>query len=945
MEWIDRFTKAVATPLPDKQPIYWNNGLIKHLGLPDKWPIDWDEAELQEKAFVFFLESFDPPENLQGLAHQLTPLRYVILRLADNSMLNNNERDQMSSLLDLFIEQAEDYISIAPKDERNAFVANQLSDIRMLALWRFHFHCSQVVRERIDQALNLANDIQADDKQAKIISVSKIEYLRDGSLDPVYRAIAPELHLLLRRKQRNKGLPSKEPTAEINDEAIEFESKEKKQHDIYVEALSCEHCVHLAHYLLEKEGREKDLKDKLLAVIRNLSDPKFMKTFVSDLPAGAATAVVMISSHIRSVHNLIATLGSYSKRKSRSRSAYTTRASSHSGRLLPPGRYEEGIGGKETTQRVAIDNPLDIINGIFDDSNTEGSLHRRYGQRPKVSDEFGEGEDDYKSPETISIPASWLVDPYRNAIKQRAQMESLIIHQEPPIWSSLCLRVETIQQYLQSLSSASEDVSLLASLAFYTGLPEKSMQSMKLGLPTLFEILDATIDIEPGNFSDFATEAESKWTDIYLNLQRMEYVYLLPKDSISYYSEQSPDFIRNCEPASRVVKISLPEVLQKQLECYLAAHVNGSLTTPDDSFEPTSYAKLFKQWKKAASGWTELMADVGRRCHENVTPARIRATFRALFVGQAGLAPLHANLIMNEIPTRYRAQHFYSNINGVLLKQQYHDACQSIQETLRLDTKSQGEISEEVSYVANQENRFGSRLVPEMNALSEYFKELHALFINDVASPAWCPKTWNIMTLYIFRLLQLSTGMRPVRDRLPQWPDISFQTRTIRLSDKDNLRFYESRIIPLATAMFHWLGYFAHLQKKYFIATNFHLKNILPPFRNQPTGDMFSYIDTEHKIIRPSTLNDINRLEEENGLASMFPFKPNALRHNLLTRLNENNVDQHIIDFIMGHKHFGGETFGRLSPISSLQYTKLATQALDEFLIEPLQIPLPPAYA
>lgn len=243
------------------------------------------------------------------------------------------------------------------------------------------------------------------------------------------------------------------------------------------------------------------------------------------------------------------------------------------------------------------------------------------------------------------------------------------------------------------------------------------------------------------------------------------------------------------------------------------------------------------------------------------------------------------------------------------------------------------------------ENRFGSRLVPQTNALSGYFKQLHALFINEVTVPAKHPEKLNIMMLYILRLLQLSTGMRPVRDRLPRWSDISLQTRTIRLSDKDNLRFYESRIIPLTTNVFHWLNYYAYMQRKYFIAMNFHLKNLLPPYKDHPTESMFSYIDTERKMILPFTFSNIEKLEQENGLSSSFPFKPNALRHHLLTRLNENNVDQHIIDFIMGHKHFGSETFGRFSTISSLQYTRLATQALDEFIVEPLQIPQPPAYA
>ena len=940
MDWVDILSEETRSPLPNERPRYWSNGLIKHLSLPDKWPVSWEESGLQDKAFTYFLGAFDPPENLQGLSHQLIPLRAILLELAGMTSLASNELDELSSLLDLFIEQTNDYISISKPNERAIFTANKLSDITTLALWRFHFHCSQVVRDVIDKALNLVEVTEATDDLGKVIKVSKLKYLRDGSLDPIYQALAPELHLLLKRKQA-----AKQNTQVMADILLETETTKSQKHKIYDEALACEHCIHLGHYILKESSGNISLTRRLKNSIRHLSNPKLLHDFAFSLSPKETKVVMKISGHIKSVHNLIASLGRHKKRKKSKRATFKLRSRSHSGRLLPPGQYEDSKEGWESLQPVNIEKPLNIINGIFDDTNTEAILHRRYGLRPKVSDSFGEGDDDYRAEDTITISASWLTDPYRNAIKQQVQIESLITSQEPPIWSAACLKIETIQQYLVNLAAAPHDVSLLASLALHTGLSEQMFQSMRLGEPDIFKMLDASTAIPSDYFEELATEAEANWTGVYLNSNLMKYSYLLPKDSVSYYSEQSPSFVQGCEPSSRVIKIPLPKILQYQIEPYLEGLIGGTIFFPENSDEPNNYLKLFPRWKKTSSGWSELMADTGRMCHENVTPARIRATFRSLYVGQANMAPLHANLIMNEIPNRYRAQHFYANLDGDSLKQEYHEACDLVLENLGYNSEAENQKNISSYLPTYNLGRFGSRLVPTTDALSEYFKILHGQFINDITSPGITPSAWNIMLLFIFRLLQLSTGMRPVRDKFPQWSDISFHIKWIRLSDKDNLKFYESRMLPMATLLLEWLEYFSFMQRKYFLSTNFHLKNIRPPYRDHPTEVVFSYMDMESKIIRPFTFKDMQQTEDEVGLSSAFPFKPNALRHNLFTRLSEHKVDQHIIDFIMGHKHYGSEPFGQFSPISSIQYSKLAIKYLDEFIVSPLDIAAPPPYA
>jgi len=101
-------------------------------------------------------------------------------------------------------------------------------------------------------------------------------------------------------------------------------------------------------------------------------------------------------------------------------------------------------------------------------------------------------------------------------------------------------------------------------------------------------------------------------------------------------------------------------------------------------------------------------------------------------------------------------------------------------------------------------------------------------------------------------------------------------------------------------------------------------------------------MDEKNKLIRQLTFNDLAEIEGAVNISQPFNFKANALRHHLFTRLHESNIDLHIIDFIMGHKHFGHEPFGSYSPISTNQYATLAIQSLDEYVVEPVHIPSPP---
>jgi len=543
-------------------------------------------------------------------------------------------------------------------------------------------------------------------------------------------------------------------------------------------------------------------------------------------PANTRAHINKVIVSIQSVHTLLSTFGGYRGRRSGKKKTFLPNIH-RAGRLMPIGRYEEIKEESEVIEEIQIENPLDIINGISDDSFSDALLRRKYGRRPKMLEDLGESEEDYQESNSINIQASWLSDPYGNAIKQRVQMESLILDAEQPAWSPACLMASTIREYIQSASKSDADVHLLSMLSLYTGLSENDLKNIRIGYPPMFDLLQKPEEIPPEDFMAIRQDGELNWTDIFINPETKSYSYLLKKDHSAYFNEYNPKFIEGCERSSCIVHIPLPsKVIQPLMNWHavLIDKYDGVLCkNVNDS---SSYIKLFRSWKKISGKWSDLIKNTGRMCSENITPKRIRSTFRTLFVGQMGLSPLHANMIMREVPLNQKSQHFYGNISYKHLKSQYRFAEKYItqelseQSAITVDNNSDGDNA-----------RFGSRLVPKRESLESYFSDLHSFFIADLKKIVISPMTWNALTLYVFRLLQLSTGIRPSRDSFPDWSDISFKLNWIRISDKDNLHYYESRTIPMVTKLKQWLNYLALLQPTYFIGINYSRQALSKPFR------------------------------------------------------------------------------------------------------------------
>lgn len=902
MNWIERFARKTYVYERNIAPGYWSHPLLRHLGLPETWPGSWKNFEPKQQAFYLILENFCPPANLQGISRLLPAIKYTV-----RILLRKESSLEAQEVVEEFEQRTIDYIRRkAPNAEQRILTRRKLADIRFLGLWRFHFHCSQIDRAELNR------DLQRRLASQKRFDARKTPYLKHGKLDMVYQAIGPALHVCLRRRLRDRF--------RIHDQPLEWEDELAL---IYGVSLDCEHTVQIAHLVLppsyEDAGPNELVKkvDEFLRTAHKLINfPEQQRAkHLENIPS-------LLHPFIHPVANVSRLLKSYGALHQKKKRSFHGRRPRQPfkrvrGRLVSQGEYvEEATEAVEASVGTTLHPPFRPILGIPDDKETEATFVRQYGIAPQIAHDAGETEDDYAGPSRFEIPATWLSDPYLTAIKHKVQMESAILDPAPPIWSARCLMVSTIKNYLSAAKRRPAPVRLISMLALFSGLSPRDIASIQFDIPEcLQEGLSQGIEhLDSNTYQQLISLRDH--SPLYLDAEKCLLVYALDSDRVAYFDEQVPEFADACLPGSFLVAIRLPPIVRNALiECDV------------------------DELKSHFGEWADMLAEAGRISSENVTPARLRATFRSLFVGQMGMPELFANLISHNIPIQNRAQHFYANIDLAVLNRCYMEAAVAIQKLLD-HHEDVANLSEQPP--ASSKFRTGSRLVPVHDRLRQYFFELHASFSPYLDAGVWDAETWNRLNLFVFRLLQLSLGTRPMRDRLPTWDDVSLKLGWLRVSDKDNLHYFESRLIPLPSLLLAWMKFIKQNQPRAFWHLNLPLALDIGVISTSPCRHAFVFADTESNQLRPFHVDDLSKIESGIPFSVPWRWRANALRHHLLTRLLNAGTNQSIIDFIMGHKHSGGEPFGRFSLAHMPTIANQAKEAVDQHVISPLKIPEPP---
>ena len=208
----------------------------------------------------------------------------------------------------------------------------------------------------------------------------------------------------------------------------------------------------------------------------------------------------------------------------------------------------------------------------------------------------------------------------------------------------------------------------------------------------------------------------------------------------------------------------------------------------------------------------------------------------------------------------------------------------------------------------------GSAGVPRSDRVRTLFSDLYRIIdqrSRGVRTADWWRDRHNSITAALYMLVLWMTGIRPARDVL-EYGQYDAVTGLLAVNDKDNEENSKVRLVWLLPALQQQLKqYELHLQR---VAKHLDF--------DDPNDLAFRFLSSKNRIIKYS------KKTWEANLGVAYPFRENAHRHYIRTRLRELGVDGAYVDALLGHGGVGREAYGN--------YSALTPFAMRDAIQEPL---------
>lgn len=183
----------------------------------------------------------------------------------------------------------------------------------------------------------------------------------------------------------------------------------------------------------------------------------------------------------------------------------------------------------------------------------------------------------------------------------------------------------------------------------------------------------------------------------------------------------------------------------------------------------------------------------------------------------------------------------------------------------------------------------------------------------------------NSYVLYIYRMLSLSSGYRPVVGTGGRLSDICLETGRYWISDKERRVGIAARMIVLPQLMIKQVSaYKEHLLTLQFYTNSLHPEVLTRICQIIDGSDDFLFIFSNDIAVSVSPSSIRPYVNEQ------FPLAPNWNRHFLRSHLMRNEkISPALIDCFMGHEESGQEGFNRFSSFSHADFNNLAVELED----------------
>lgn len=284
---------------------------------------------------------------------------------------------------------------------------------------------------------------------------------------------------------------------------------------------------------------------------------------------------------------------------------------------------------------------------------------------------------------------------------------------------------------------------------------------------------------------------------------------------------------------------------------------------------------------------------------------------------------LHANIICGVSVTHY-APLYYTAFDSQAVLKTYQSAIELLVDKLPDDDRAEfADMFAPVFYA--QHPVLGSQMAIREDKCALFFSLLHnnaMCFESSVKrlSSEQLTAQFNAYTLWLFHLINLLTGIRPVKHSPGFLNQFNLEYRIFWVSDKSASKKDVGRLIPIChflhKAIENYLNYLQRFNDNY---------TPLNPDNPFPLTDIMASKRPLLHLFHLNKFKPITPYYVAQELQGFLNHNTNWLRHQLRTMLSQRNVPEYLICEVFGHEDWDIQMFEPNSDASIQQLQQLST--------------------
>jgi hypothetical protein len=375
--------------------------------------------------------------------------------------------------------------------------------------------------------------------------------------------------------------------------------------------------------------------------------------------------------------------------------------------------------------------------------------------------------------------------------------------------------------------------------------------------------------------------------------------------ALEYKTEKSKkQKTQHLKETEHEITIEFPTMLSNiafNLYCFCTSQTYEDLKCNIDK----QYAKIRKEYRKISS--------------LQLTEKRISNFFNVYFTQKYMLDELIADYISCKLATHTVTKQHYVRFTNTHLISSYTSAFNKCLKDLHI------QYIKPENRAAN-EKHFGSTAVVEKEFVVKMFDE-----IREIIKTTTCERTnFNFASFYIYTLMKLSLGIRPLILPVFNEANTSFETKFTIIRDKKSKNYIEFRNLPVCSFICKEFKAFKDYSEKYFSKVSF----IIDDVNKYGKNDTLLFMLNENNKPTNFSKANINEYIYSHMDLKVSHLPANFLRHYFRTYLSDNHFNSTFMDFLMGHNLEGQEMLNRYSSLDIIMFRKRVIKAQERIIKE-----------